>query len=74
MKNLILKNLEKIKGVEAGSNVRNKPGALNQQEQEVDELADRFEEARQIADKTFDIVEGQLNKLENYIENDINEK
>jgi cell division protein FtsX len=46
----------------------------NKQEKKMSEIQDRYEEAKQIADKTFEIVEGQLSKLENYIENDANEK
>ena len=39
------------------------------QERKIQEITDRYEEAKQIADKTFEIVEGQLQKLETYVEN-----
>ena len=39
------------------------------QERKIQDISDRYEEAKQIADKTFEIVEGQLQKLETYVEN-----
>jgi len=72
MKSLILKNLEKMKNHGMGG--KSKSEYISKQEKTVNEISDRYEEAKQIADKTFEIVENQLSKLENYVENDINEK
>lgn len=72
MKTLILKNLEKMKSPGPGG--KGKSEYTSRQEKTVNEITDRYEEAKQIADKTFEIVEGQLTKLENYIDNDINDK
>ena len=64
MKNLIIKNLDKIKDNGSDPHSKSKAAYISKQERAVNDIADRYEEAKQIADKTFDIVEGQLAKLE----------
>lgn len=63
MKGMILQNLEKMKKVGG----KTKQEYNQKQDKKMQEIVDRYEEAKQIADKTFEIVEGQLSKLENYI-------
>ncbi|CAI2377527.1 unnamed protein product [Moneuplotes crassus] len=70
MRALIVKNLELIKdkGAKISKDQKEK------QEKRIQEISDRYEEAKQIANKTFEIVEGQLQKLEGYVDEDIAEK
>ena len=63
MKGMILQNLEKMKKVGG----KTKQDYHQKQDKRMQEIVDRYEEAKQIADKTFEIVEGQLTKLENYV-------
>jgi hypothetical protein len=63
MKGMILQNLEKMKKVGG----KTKQDYRQKQDKRTQEIVDRYEEAKQIADKTFEIVEGQLTKLENYV-------
>lgn len=65
MKGLILKNLEKMKSP-VGTKAKNE--YVSKQEKTINDITDRYEEAKHIADKTFEIVEGQLTKFEEYID------